>query len=61
MSDLKIGELAARLDVPTETIRYYEREGLLPEPKRTGGNYRMYDASLVERLAQLRRYVRRGN
>ncbi len=54
MSDLRIGELATRIGVPTETIRYYEREGLLPQPRRTDGNYRVYDASLVERLAFVR-------
>ena len=35
---LKIGELARRTRCPAETIRYYEREGLLAEPARTAGN-----------------------
>ena len=38
----QIGQLATKLAVPVETIRYYEREGLLPKPARSGGNYRLY-------------------
>lgn len=38
----KIGELARDLSVSIETIRYYEREGLLPTAARSGGNYRLY-------------------
>ncbi len=38
----RIGDLASLLDVPVETMRYYEREGLLPEPARSEGNYRLY-------------------
>ncbi|MFZ5699623.1 MAG: Cd(II)/Pb(II)-responsive transcriptional regulator [Pseudomonadota bacterium] len=53
-SALKIGELAARLNVPVETIRYYERESLLPSPARTSGNYRLYDHAAVERLTFIR-------
>ena len=45
-----IGELSQRTGVSTQTIRYYERIGLLPEPKRAGNHYRMYDDSDVERL-----------
>lgn len=52
--ELKIGDLAARLDIPVQTIRYYERERLLPAPHRTESNYRVYDAALVERLAFIR-------
>ena len=51
---LRIGELARRSQCQTETIRFYEREGLLPEPVRTAGNYRMYGAQHVERLAFIR-------
>ena len=53
-SSLKIGEVAGRLSVPVETIRYYEKEGLLPSPTRTTGNYRLYDAGTVERLTFIR-------
>lgn len=54
MTTLKIGELAARTDCPVETIRYYEREALLPEPVRSQGNYRLYDDMHVERLQFIR-------
>ena len=52
--DLKIGQLAAATGTQAETIRYYERQGLLPMPARTQSNYRAYDASHVERLAFIR-------
>ena len=51
---LKIGELARRTQCPAETIRYYEREGLLPQPLRTAGNYRVYGHEHLERLAFIR-------
>lgn len=51
---LKIGELARHANCQPETIRYYEREGLLPQPPRTSGNYRLYDARLIERLSFIR-------
>lgn len=51
---LKIGDLSERLKVPVATIRYYERERLLPSPRRTEGNYRLYDTAQLERLAFIR-------
>ncbi len=51
---MKIGELAKATGSPVETIRFYEREGLLSEPERTSGNYRMYGADHAERLAFIR-------
>lgn len=51
----RIGELAREFDLPVETIRYYEREGLLAAPARSGGNYRLYDERQRERLAFIRR------
>lgn len=51
---LKIGELAKRTECQVETVRFYEREGLLPEPSRTEGNYRLYDERHVERLSFIR-------
>jgi Cd(II)/Pb(II)-responsive transcriptional regulator len=53
--DLKIGQLAQRVGCHVETIRYYEREGLLPKPKRSSGNYRLYSERYVERLLFIRR------
>lgn len=54
---MKIGELSTASSTPIETIRYYEREGLLPAPARTGGNFRIYEAPHLERL-QFIRYCR---
>lgn len=51
---MKIGELARATGTNGETIRYYERIGLLPKPGRTGTNYRDYAQEHVERL----RFVR---
>jgi Cd(II)/Pb(II)-responsive transcriptional regulator len=47
---LKIGELAQRTGCLVETIRYYEREDLVPEPIRSKGNYRLYTETDVERV-----------
>ena len=47
---IRIGELARRTGCAVVTIRYYETEGLLPQPVRSGGNYRLYDNAHVERL-----------
>lgn len=53
-SHLKIGELAKQTGSTVETIRYYERAGLLPAPMRSEGNYRLYGASHIERLQFIR-------
>lgn len=47
---IKIGELAERTGCKVVTVRYYEKEGLLRPPSRTGGNYRLYSDDDVERL-----------
>lgn len=54
MDSFTIGELAARVGVPTTTVRYYERSGLLRKPRRTESNYRLYDQDEVERLRFIR-------
>lgn len=51
---MKIGELAALAHTPVETVRYYEKAGLMPLPSRTGGNYRRYDDGHVARLRFIR-------
>lgn len=51
-----IGALSKQSGVNTETIRYYERIGLLPVPPRSGSGYRRYDVAAAQRL----RFVRRG-
>jgi Cu(I)-responsive transcriptional regulator len=52
---LSIGELARATGTKVETIRYYERIGVLPPPARTGGNYRAYRRHHLERLSFIRR------
>lgn len=52
---MTIGELARRTGCGIETIRYYEREGLLPKPGRTSGNFRRYGLEHVELLLFIRR------
>ena len=51
---MKIGELAEATGSNSETIRYYEKIGLLPRPGRTDSNYRDYSATDVERLSFIR-------
>jgi Cd(II)/Pb(II)-responsive transcriptional regulator len=51
---MRIGELADETGTQIETIRYYEREGLLPLPGRSDGNYRVYRPEHVERLQFIR-------
>ena len=53
---MKIGELAQKAEVNIDTVRYYERQGLLPEPQRLRSGYRQYEVSDVSRL----RFVRRA-
>ncbi len=52
---MKIGELARLAGTNVETIRYYERDGLLPIPGRSEGNYRIYGEPHVQRLFFIRR------
>jgi len=52
---MKIGELAKATGTPVETIRFYERAGLLPVAERSEGNYRIYGAAHDERLSFIRR------
>lgn len=52
---LRIGDLAKATGTKVETIRYYERAGLLPTPGRTPGNYRAYGPAHLNRLSFIRR------
>jgi Cu(I)-responsive transcriptional regulator len=54
-SSLSIGDLARATGTKVETIRYYERIGLLPAPARTQGNYRAYGREPLDRLSFVRR------
>jgi len=51
---LTVGQLATRTGVRTDTVRYYEREGLLPVPQRTEGEHRRYGPTDVDRLLFIR-------
>jgi Cu(I)-responsive transcriptional regulator len=55
MNALTIGKLAAATGTKVETVRYYERAGLIAAPARTGGNYRSYRPEDLERLRFIRR------
>lgn len=52
---MRIGELAAAAGCDVQTVRFYERSGLLAQPARTAANYRTYGPSHVERLQFIRR------
>jgi MerR family mercuric resistance operon transcriptional regulator len=53
--EIAIGELSRRTECNIETIRYYERIGLLPQPRRSSGRFRRYEAQDVARLRFIRR------
>lgn len=53
--DLTIGALAERSGCKVETIRYYERIGLMPPPPRSTSGYRLYGADMARRLGFIRR------
>lgn len=55
MPSLKVSQLAERAGVGIDTVRYYERAGLLPEPPRRPSGYREYPPQAVERLRFIRR------
>lgn len=55
MEGLKVGEVAQRAGVNLQTIHYYERRGLLPEPPRTRSNYRSYPPDAVVRVRFIKR------
>ena len=52
--EIRIGDLAKRSGCEVVTIRYYEKEGLLPKPARSGGNFRLYGDAHIERLQFIR-------
>lgn len=49
-STLLIGELAKQGSVKTDTVRFYEKQGLLSKPTRTAAGYRVYDESALKQL-----------
>lgn len=52
---MKIGELAKATATKVETVRFYEKAGLLPPPARTDANYRSYGPAHLRRLSFIRR------
>ncbi len=52
---MKIGQVAAQAEVSVDTVRFYERRGVLPEPQRQASGYRTYTAATVERIRLARR------
>jgi MerR family transcriptional regulator, mercuric resistance operon regulatory protein len=57
---LTVGQLALRAGVRTDTIRYYERSGLLPVPNRTDGDHRRYGPADLDRMLFIRGAQRLG-
>ncbi len=55
MDEMTRGEVAEKAGVNPETLRYYERKGLIPEPPRSDGGFRLYDEHYVDRLRFIRR------
>ena len=59
-SFLRIGQLAARAGVSADSIRHYERLGLLPKSVRTEGGYRLFPPAAIQRVQLVRSAVRVG-
>lgn len=55
MNTLRIGQLAKQAGVNIETIRYYERRDLIPEPPRLASGYRQYSLDYVTRIRFIKR------
>lgn len=54
MQALKIGDLAKRAEVSVDTIRFYERRGVLPAPSRRPSGYRAYPAEMIGRIRMVK-------
>ena len=57
---LRAGEVARRAGVSKDTLRFYERRGLLEPPRRTSNNYRLFPIEVVERLRWIRQALAVG-
>jgi DNA-binding transcriptional MerR regulator len=60
MADLPIGQVARRAGVGVQTVRYYERRGLLPPPTRRHSGQRIYESSTVDLLRAVKTAQRLG-
>jgi len=60
MEHLTAGKLAQKAKINIETIRFYERKGLLPKPQRTGSGYRMYSQESAQRIQFIKRSQQLG-
>lgn len=60
MRGLKIGQVAKRAGVGVETVRFYERKGLIQEPPRRASGYRQYPEDVIPRIRFIRRAGRLG-
>lgn len=60
MSQLTVSKLANQVGTSADTLRYYERIGLLPEPARSPAGYRLYEEEAVERVRFIKRAQRFG-
>lgn len=60
MSQLTVSKLARRAGTSADTLRYYERIGLLPEPERSPSGYRLYGDAAAERVQFIKRAQRFG-
>jgi DNA-binding transcriptional MerR regulator len=59
-SHFRSGELARLVGISTDTLRHYERMKVLPLPRRSSGNYRLYPTDAVDRLRLIRRALAMG-
>jgi MerR family copper efflux transcriptional regulator len=57
---LRIGEIAAQAEVSTRTVDYYTSLGLIRPAARSGGNYRLYDPTVIDRIATIRQLEEHG-
>ncbi len=60
MNPITIGQVARRTEVGIETIRFYEREGVLEKPDRSASGYRLYREDVIDRLRFIRRAQKLG-
>lgn len=60
MERMTVKQLASRAEIPVDTVRYYLREGLVPEPTRAENGYRQFGPEAVDRLVFIKRAQRLG-